>query len=52
MTLDLHEDSLILCECGLGAVILSARAVWAAVKDAEVTEKARTLSMMAGKSRV
>ena len=33
-------------------VILSARAVWAAAKDAEVTEKARTTSMMAKKSRV
>ena len=33
-------------------VILSARAVWAATKDAEVIEKARTASMMARKSRV
>ena len=33
-------------------VILSARAVSAAAKDAEVTEKARTASMMAKKSRV
>ena len=33
-------------------VILSARAVWAAAKDAKVIEKARTASMMARKSRV
>ena len=33
-------------------VILSASAVWAATKDAEVIEKARTVSMMAKKSRV
>ena len=33
-------------------VILSARAVWAVAKDAEVTEKARAASMMARKSRV
>ena len=33
-------------------VILSARAVWAAAKGAEVMEKARTASMMARKSRV
>ena len=33
-------------------VILSARAVWVAAKDAEVTEKARTTSMMARKSQV
>ena len=33
-------------------VILSARVVWAAAKDAEVTEKAQTASMMATKSRV
>ena len=34
------------------SVILSARAVWAAAKDAEVIEKACTASMMARKSRV
>ena len=34
------------------SVILSARAVWAIAKDAEVTEKAGTASMMARKSRV
>ena len=33
-------------------IILSARAVWASVKYAEVTEKAQTTSMMARKSRV
>ena len=33
-------------------VILSARAVWAAAKNAKVTEKARTASMMDRKSRV
>ena len=33
-------------------VILSASAVWVAAKDAEVTEKVRTASMMARKSRV
>ena len=33
-------------------VILLASAVWAATKDAEVTEKVRTASMMARKSRV
>ena len=33
-------------------VILSARAVWVAAKDAEVIEKARTASMMTRKSRV
>ena len=33
-------------------VILSARATWAASKDAEVTEKVRTTSIMARKSRV
>ena len=33
-------------------IILSARAVWASAKDAKVTEKARTASMMAKKSRV
>ena len=33
-------------------VILSARAAWVAAKDAEVTEKVRTASMMARKSRV
>ena len=33
-------------------VILSANDVWAAVKDAEVTEKVRTASMMARNSRV
>ena len=33
-------------------IILSPRAVWAAAKDAEVTEKARTTSMMARKSQV
>ena len=48
MTLDLHENNLILCKCDL--VILSARAIWAAAKDAEVTEKAHTASMMARKS--
>ena len=32
--------------------ILSAMAVWAAAKDAEVTEKVKTTSMMARKSRV
>ena len=31
-------------------VILSARAAWAVTKDAEVTEKVRTTSMMARKS--
>ena len=36
----------------LELVILSTRAVWAAAKDAEVTEKAWTASMMAKKSRV
>ena len=33
-------------------VILSASVVWAAAKDAEMTEKAQTASMMARKSRV
>ena len=33
-------------------VILSARAAWATAKDAEVTEKVRTASIMARKSRV
>ena len=33
-------------------VILSASVVWAAAKDAEVTEKEQTASMMARKSRV
>ena len=33
-------------------IIISARAVWAATKDSEVSEKARTASMMAKKSRV
>ena len=33
-------------------IILSTRAIWAAAKDAEVTKKARTASMMAKKSRV
>ena len=33
-------------------VILSASAIWAAAKDAEVTEMARTASMMDRKSRV
>ena len=33
-------------------VILSAKAVWAAAKDVEVTEKAPTASMMARKFRV
>ena len=33
-------------------VILSSSVVWAAAKDAEVTEKARTASMMARKYRV
>ena len=33
-------------------VILSTSAVWAATKDAKVTEKARIASMMARKSRV
>ena len=33
-------------------VILSARAAWATVKDAEVIEKVRTASIMARKSRV
>ena len=33
-------------------VILSARAAWAAAKDAEVTKKVRTASIMARKSRV
>ena len=33
-------------------VILSARAAWAAAKDAEVTEKVQTASIMARKSRV
>ena len=32
--------------------ILSARAAWAVAKDAEVTKKVRTASMMARKSRV
>ena len=32
--------------------ILSAKAVWAAVKDADVAEKERTASIMARKSRV
>ena len=34
------------------SVILSTGVVWAAVKDAEVIEKARTASMLARKSRV
>ena len=50
MTLNLHEDGLILCDGGLGACLLSARATWAATKDAEVTEKVRTASTMARKS--
>ena len=33
-------------------VILLARVVWVAAKDAKVTEKARTASMMSKKSRV
>ena len=33
-------------------VILSARAAWAVAKDDEVTEKVRTASIMARKSRV
>ena len=33
-------------------VILSARVIWAAVKNAEVTKKAWTTSMIAKKSRV
>ena len=33
-------------------VILSARVVWAAANNVKVTEKARTASMMARKSRV
>ena len=33
-------------------VILSDSVVWAAAKDAEVTEKARTASMMVRKSRL
>ena len=33
-------------------IILSANAIWAAEKDAEVTEKARAISMMARKFRV
>ena len=33
-------------------VILSTRATWATARDAEVTEKVRTASMMARKSRV
>ena len=33
-------------------VILSGRVAWAAAKDAEVTEKLRTASMMARKSQV
>ena len=32
--------------------ILSARAAWAAIKDAKVMEKVRTAFIMAGKSRV
>ena len=33
-------------------VILSVKAAWATVKDVEVTEKVRTASIMARKSRV
>ena len=33
-------------------VILSARAAWVVAKDAKVTEKVRTASIMARKSRV
>ena len=33
-------------------VILSAKAVWAAVKDADVAEKVRTASIIVRKSRV
>ena len=33
-------------------VILSSSAIWAAVKDAKVTEKVRNASMMTRKSRV
>ena len=33
-------------------VILSTKAVWAAINDADVAEKERTASMMARKSRV
>ena len=34
------------------SVILLVRAAWASIKDAEVTEKVRTASMMARTSRV
>ena len=37
---------------GLAQVILSARDVWTTAKDVEMTEKARTATMMAQKSRV
>ena len=33
-------------------VILSAKATWVAAKDAEVTEKVRTASIMAMKSQI
>ena len=59
MTLDLHEDDLILCENDAGLslaalvrVILSARAAWAVVNDAAVIENVQTASMMVRKSRV
>ena len=59
MTLDLHEDGLILCENGaslshgsLSRVILSARAAWEVENDAVVVDNVRTASMIDNKSRV
>ena len=52
MTLDLHKDNLILCECSLGARHPLSQGCMVAAKDAEVTEKAQTASMKAKKSRV
>ena len=54
MTLNLHEDGLILCEYGVGLShgSLGARAAWEVENDADVEENGRTESMMVIKSRV
>ena len=50
MTLNLHEDGLILSYGGLSAVILLAKAAWAVSNEADVAENVHTASMRTRKS--
>ena len=58
MTLNMHEDCVVLCEHGCGmsndglwCVTLSAKAVWATTKDADKVAKVWIASIIARKSR-